>query len=102
MYFESGRDGTLVGPRQDIPWDTSVFRTTGVGIVTMTAEGMKIYDVSTRNEAYSEALRKLPPTVPNFILSFGIFRETLCIEASRLTIDGRVFEVGYPTPWRET
>ena len=82
-FYESGHDDALA--RTDIVkgWEGGDYQQTGLYVITM------------EPLATIRGVRK--QAVTNFVLGFNVFNETLSIAASRIIIDGRVFEVGYPT-----
>jgi hypothetical protein len=95
VFFESGRDGVLIPPdtaKNDKGWEGATIRPTGLYRIVMEPLEPVIPLL---------AGGKFPEAVTNFLLSFHVFQETLNIEAGRIIIDGRVFDVGLPTPWRE-
>lgn len=92
-FFESGRDGILIAPntaKNGKGWEGAAFRPEGLFRVTM--EPLELVTPIAKNH-------KTPESITNFILEFHVFHQTLNIEASRIIIDGRIFDVGLPTPW---
>ena len=100
-FYESGHDEALV--RTDIvkDWEGGNYRQTGLYLITMEpfAAPHEIppgaNETATTPPPFSGVRRQV---VTNFVLGFNVFNESLNIAASRIIIDGRVFEVGYPTP----